>query len=88
MGEAERYRDRIGELGWSYEGPRWFEREMTRGPISPEEFERRMRLVHDVFEGEPEDTHIVQDALMLEVLRQNGYGAGADVFGESAKWYA
>ena len=87
-GEVKRYRDRIGELGWTGEGQRWFEGEDVKGTITPEEFERRMRLIHEVYGGEPNDTHIAQDKLMLEALRQNGYGEGAAVYCQSTKWYA
>ena len=86
--EVKRYRDRIGERGWTGEGQRWFEGEDVKGTITPEEFERRMRLIHEVYGGEPNDTHIAQDKLMLEALRQNGYGEGAAVYCQSTKWYA
>ena len=86
--EVQRYRERIKELGYLGDGQDWFSKEMRKGTITPEEFERRMRLIEDVFGGDPEDTHMAQDDLMLEVLRQNGYAEGVKVFYESGKWYA
>lgn len=86
MSEAEWYKERIREMGYC-DGRDWFQEEMTGGAITPDEFEHRMKLVEEVC-GDPEDTHIIQDELMLEALRQNGYGDGAKLYYESVKWFA
>lgn len=55
-------------------------------PITPAEFERRMKEL-----SEKETTewfHIQADKLMCEVLRQFGYDAGIDIFEGTGRWYS
>lgn len=56
------------------------------GPMTPAQFEVLMRAT--AADGDPEGRHRDADALMVEVLRSLGYGAGCDVFEKMGKWYA
>lgn len=37
---------------------------------------------------DPEVTHAHADNLMVEVLREMGFGEGLDIYDQIAKWYA
>lgn len=56
--------------------------------MTPEEFEKQMREIADSSRGDPEAAHATADELMQKVLKELGYGAGADVFDDVYKWYA
>ena len=58
-----------------------------KGAITPQEFARKMRQVGEQ-NADVEICHKAADELLLEVLRQQGYGEGCDVFDSMNKWYA
>lgn len=65
---------------------------MDKNIMTPEEFEARMLQIKEKMETDPwideEETHGEMDALMENVLRSLGYGAGCDIFDNTPKWYA
>lgn len=56
--------------------------------MSPEEFYLRMVEVSFNYEDDQEGRHRAMDNIMCDILRQQGYGAGIDVFKNTPKWYA
>lgn len=60
-------------------------------PITPEEFERRMKEIREIYYdnmGDWEVAHRFADDLMTEVLNSLGYSEGVLVNNSMAKWYA
>lgn len=60
---------------------------------SPKEFAEAMRNIPEVLnkrghQWDQEDSHIVADSYMCELLRELGYGEGVDVFENMSKWYS
>jgi hypothetical protein len=56
--------------------------------MTPAEFKRKMLEIADTVEVDQEQAHCEGDDLMIEVLRQHGYGEGCRVFNKMEKWYA
>lgn len=63
--------------------------------MTPEEFARKMRetfsaSAHPRSDGrlDTEAAHAAADRLIIELLRELGYGEGAAVFDSEEKWYA
>lgn len=56
--------------------------------MSPKEFEERMRAIAEDPDYDEELGHGAADWLMMEVLRDLGYGAGVDIFESMDVWYA
>ena len=56
--------------------------------ITPEEFAKRMRDIHDMYSDDEEVVHSEMDDLMCDLLRELGYGEGIDIFDHTHKWYA
>lgn len=54
--------------------------------ITPEEFSQEMKRIAEI--DDQETGHVKADELMLLVLRQLGYGDGADIFDKMSKWYS
>lgn len=64
---------------------------MDLKPITPEEFERRMKSIKATYYekyGDKELAHRFADDLMIEVLKSLGYSEGVLVNNSMAKWYA
>lgn len=55
--------------------------------MTPAEFADRMKRVSDECD-DTEIAHSIGDGLMLEILREAGYGEGCDIFEAMDKWYA
>ena len=64
---------------------------------TPKTFAKKMADIANILEhGEDfagrfidqEDTRIMADKLMCELLRELGYGEGVDIFEKIPKWYA
>ena len=55
---------------------------------TPAEFEDQMRNIYTSPDGDVEMNHIRADELMCEVLKQNGYEKGVEIFEDQMKWYA
>lgn len=64
---------------------------------TPKTFAKKMADIANMLEhGEDfagrfidqEDTHIMADKLMCELLRELGYGEGVGIFEKIPKWYA
>lgn len=56
--------------------------------ITPEEFKTKMEEFARESENGEEMAHIHADELMCEVLKQNGYEDGAELFENMPKWYS
>lgn len=61
---------------------------MKKNPMTPEEFERKMREISDEDENDTESAHRMMDSLMCSLLETLGYSDGVKVFCETYKWYA
>ena len=64
---------------------------MDLKPITPEEFERRMKEIREIYYynmGDWEIAHRFADDLMIEVLKSLGYSEGVLVNNSMEKWYA
>lgn len=60
-------------------------------PITPEEFESRMKHIKEKYYekyGDRELAHRFADDLMTEVLNSLGYSEGVLINNSMAKWYA
>lgn len=55
--------------------------------MTPAQFEHRMKELERT-EKDPEHRHLLTDRLMVECLKANGFGAGAEAFEKMTKWYA
>jgi len=55
--------------------------------MTPEEFAEKMAAIIDNH-GDLEGRHYAADELIIGLLRELGYGKGADLFDETEKWYA
>ena len=53
---------------------------------TPEELAKRMKEASE--NVWTEDRHIEMDGIMLNFLRQLGYGEAVDIFNRTEKWYA
>lgn len=58
------------------------------GPITPEHFAERMRLISKVYGGDSECLHGAADELMEETLDSLGYSEGLEVQSAFERWYA
>ena len=58
------------------------------GPITPEHFAERMRLIAAIYSGDGECQHGAADELMEETLESLGYKAGLEVQSTFERWYA
>jgi len=57
--------------------------------MTPAEFASRMREIYPANgKYDEEEAHGRADALLCELLRILGYGAGVDIFENADKWYA
>lgn len=58
--------------------------------ITPEEFTKRIKNIQELYSSryDTEERHVAMDGLMCELLRDLGYGEGADIFEKTTKWYA
>jgi len=56
--------------------------------MTPGEFEAEMIAIRENNLGYTEIIHILQDQLMVKVLKELGYGGGAYVFEDSPGWYS
>lgn len=54
--------------------------------MTPEEFQIRMRKLHD--NDDIEERHILMDQLMCELLIDLGYWEGIYIFNNTEMWYA
>ena len=54
--------------------------------MTPEEFKNKMQKI--AAEYGIEDGHIEADDLMIELLKELGYGEGAEIFDQMDKWYS
>lgn len=64
---------------------------MDLKPITPEEFERRMKEVKETYYekyGDKELAHRFADDLMIDVLNSLGYSEGILINKSMKKWYA
>lgn len=64
---------------------------MDLEPITPEEFERRMKEIKETWyekEGDKELAHRFADDLMTDVLNSLGYSEGILINESMMKWYA
>lgn len=61
---------------------------VTETPITPAQFEERMRTIEKGLAGDPEPRHRHFDCCLIETLRSLGYGAGCDIYEAAEKWYA
>ena len=57
-------------------------------PMTPEDFKKKMGDLFPHTGYDEEGAHGDADDLMLDLLRQLGYGEGADIFDDASKWYA
>lgn len=55
--------------------------------MSPSQFEKEMRKIHDNDDFDTEDKHRYMDNLMAEVLKELGYSKGIQIFVDTDKWY-
>lgn len=58
------------------------------GVMPPEEFMIKMRKIHDDDRLDPEERHILMDALMCSLLIDLGYWEGIHIFNNTEMWYA
>lgn len=58
------------------------------GVITPDEFAKRMRDIHERYSDDEEIVHVEMDDLMCALLRELGYNEGIDIFDYTHKWYA
>lgn len=58
--------------------------------MTPEEFAAKMREIYDAphDDVDREQAHQDADGLMMQVLKELGFGDGVEVFGNAEKWYA
>jgi len=49
-------------------------------PMTPADFSARMNRIVETYGRDPEGCHVEADALLCQCLRENGFGAGVDVF--------
>ncbi len=56
--------------------------------ITPEEFYKQMKELHEKFGEDEEVAHSMMDDMICKVLMELGYQEGVDVFRNQAKWYA
>lgn len=64
---------------------------MDRKPITPEEFESRMKEVKETYHekmGDRELAHHFADDLLIDALKSLGYSKGVLVYESIPKWYA
>ena len=54
--------------------------------ITPREFENRMKAIADI--KDLERRHVEADDLMCEVLDQQSYAAGVEIFKKMELWYS
>ena len=57
-------------------------------PMTPEQFKSKMGDIFPVAGYDEEGAHSMADDVILDLLRQLGYGEGADIFDDANKWYA
>ena len=63
-------------------------------PMTPDEFRLQMKEISDGVKVESdgysdvEASHMQADGLMLDMLKELGYGQGAEIFEKMGKWYA
>ena len=57
-------------------------------PVTPKEFEIKMREISILAEEDEEQAHKKADRLMCEVLNSLGYEVGTRIFDSMPKWYA
>jgi hypothetical protein len=55
--------------------------------ITPEEMVRQLRAIQSKYGGDKEATHGYMDDVLVEALRQLGYGAAMNIFEDQDKWY-
>ena len=56
--------------------------------MTPDEFKKRMSLVHEQHEDDSEVLHIKADELLCRALMEAGYGEGVMLFQSFHIWYA
>lgn len=58
--------------------------------MTPEEFKNRMAQLWDFSDptNDRECAHFLSDALICDLLRSFGYGAGVEIFESNGKWYS
>lgn len=57
-------------------------------PMTPEEFEAKMREIFSSEGYDNEEAHGKADTLMVQLLTSLGYGGGCKIFEDADKWYA
>lgn len=56
--------------------------------MTPEEFEKELIILNEIYINSPEDFHYRSDELMCNVLRALGYGKGIDIIESRERWYS
>jgi len=56
--------------------------------ITPADFEKMMQEIKDDYGGDEEAVHMKMDKLMCEVLKQQGYSSGVEIFENTDTWYS
>lgn len=56
--------------------------------ITPDEFTRRMKLIVEEHEDDPEILHGEMDELIMETLESLGYEEGIKIFDDAPKYYS
>ena len=57
-------------------------------PLTPEQFEAKMKTIFNGGVYDNEEAHGKMDNLMAALLESLGYEAGIKVFDDTYKWYA
>lgn len=55
---------------------------------TPYILERLLQSIVNCYGNDPEMCHSMMDDMIMEFLRNTGYGKAADVFEAADKWYA
>lgn len=56
--------------------------------MTPEEFSYKMSDIELLHYDSPEESHLLMDLLMCDLLESLGYGNGVAIFKESCRWYS
>lgn len=56
--------------------------------MTPQQFKEEMERTYPARGYDPECAHSHADYIMMQILRQLGYGEGLDIYDKAEKWYA